>query len=209
MIRSMIRLFATAAAYFYPMGKTALAHHLMGNQVPTNALEGLVSGLGHPIIGPDHLAAIVAVGYLASTQRRPALGVVGFVVFMLVGAFLHVGSATFPGVDVLVSLTVAGLGVALTLVHQKAFGLVLLLFSLTGLFHGYALAESIIGAQPDPVVSYLIGLAAIQSAIGLALAAGFRLLLTETRRALPVQFGGALLVGIGLLSFIQQLMSSA
>lgn len=208
MRRSTVTLVVTAAAYNCLTG-TALAHHLMGKQVPTNALEGLLSGLGHPIIGPDHLAALVAVGYLASTQRRPALGLVGFIVFMLAGALVHVGRATLPGIEVLVSLTVAGLGATMIFDRQKSFGFVLLLFALTGLFHGYALAESIIGAQPDPLVTYLIGLAAIQSAIGLALAAGFRLLLAENRRALQVRFGGALVVGIGLLSFVQQLMSGA
>ena len=45
--------------YFAP---AAFAHHLMGGEVPTTAWQGLLSGLGHPIIGIDHFAFIVGVG---------------------------------------------------------------------------------------------------------------------------------------------------
>ena len=33
-------------------------------------VEGLLSGLGHPVIGLDHLAAVIAVGCLAATQPK-------------------------------------------------------------------------------------------------------------------------------------------
>ncbi|NJN32344.1 MAG: hypothetical protein HC824_19395, partial [Synechococcales cyanobacterium RM1_1_8] len=31
----------------------ALAHHPLGGRLPTNAFEGLMSGLAHPILGLD------------------------------------------------------------------------------------------------------------------------------------------------------------
>jgi urease accessory protein len=34
----------------------------MGGKMPSTFGEGLLSGLGHPVIGPDHLAFLVAVG---------------------------------------------------------------------------------------------------------------------------------------------------
>ena len=37
----------------------ALAHHMMGGRMPATFGEGLLSGLGHPIIGLDHFAALV------------------------------------------------------------------------------------------------------------------------------------------------------
>ena len=42
------------------------------------------------------------------------------------------------------------------------------LFAVVGLIHGYALGESIYGAEPTPLYAYLLGLAVIQSAIALA-----------------------------------------
>src|SRR4051794_14567406 len=42
----------------------AHAHHFMGGALPQTWLEGLLSGLGHPVIGLDHAAFIVAAGFL-------------------------------------------------------------------------------------------------------------------------------------------------
>ena len=48
----------------------ALAHHVMGGAMPATFGQGLLSGLGHPIIGLDHLAALVGAGLVAA--RIPA-----------------------------------------------------------------------------------------------------------------------------------------
>src|SRR5262249_57584778 len=40
----------------------AFAHHMMGGRTPSTFMEGLLSGLGHPVIGLDHLAFLLAVG---------------------------------------------------------------------------------------------------------------------------------------------------
>lgn len=40
----------------------ASAHHVMDGQLPSTFAQGLLSGLGHPVIGPDHLAFLIAVG---------------------------------------------------------------------------------------------------------------------------------------------------
>ncbi|HET9176699.1 MAG TPA: HupE/UreJ family protein, partial [Pseudolabrys sp.] len=40
----------------------ASAHHVMGGRMPATFMDGFLSGLGHPIIGIDHFAAVVAVG---------------------------------------------------------------------------------------------------------------------------------------------------
>jgi len=50
-------------------GAPAYAHHLMGGRTPATFAEGMLSGLGHPVIGLDHFAAVVAVGCLAAAHR--------------------------------------------------------------------------------------------------------------------------------------------
>ena len=42
------------------------------------------------------------------------------------------------------------------------------LFAVAGLLHGYALGESIVGAEASPLVAYFAGLLVIQTAIALA-----------------------------------------
>ena len=46
----------------------ALAHHPMGGEVPQTFWHGLLSGFGHPVIGIDHLAFVVAIGLAAEPK---------------------------------------------------------------------------------------------------------------------------------------------
>ena len=50
------------------------------------------------------------------------------------------------------------------------------LFAAAGLINGYALGETIAGAERTPILAYFIGLAAIQIAIALAVMFGVRML---------------------------------
>ena len=44
---------------------SAYAHHPLGGQTPQTLWHGLLSGLGHPLIGVDHLLFVIAAGLLA------------------------------------------------------------------------------------------------------------------------------------------------
>src|ERR1700721_4016896 len=50
----------------------ASAHHAMGGP-PSTAIEGFLSGLGHPVIGADHLALLLAVGVIVGVARLSVL----------------------------------------------------------------------------------------------------------------------------------------
>ena len=67
----------------------AMAHHVMGGGMPVSFGDGLLSCLGHPIIGLDHFAAVVAVGCLASVHRAAGALAIGFVLAMIAGEALH------------------------------------------------------------------------------------------------------------------------
>jgi urease accessory protein len=95
------------------IGEPALAHHVMGGQTPAGFLQGLLSGLGHPLIGLDHLAAVIAVGCLAAAHPRGALLAVGYVVAMMIGAAAHIGEATVAGAEIFTALSVIALGLLL------------------------------------------------------------------------------------------------
>ena len=119
----------------------------MGGHTPSTFLEGMLSGLGHPVIGLDHFAAVVAVGCLAAAHRAgPALAV-GFVLAMMAGVAVHLHGATVPAAELLVALSVIVLGAILLRTPQLPVSAALGLFVLVGLTHGYALGESIYGAE--------------------------------------------------------------
>src|SRR5216683_2935674 len=88
----------------------AFAHHVMGGAMPVTFGQGLLSGLGHPVIGLDHLAFIVAVGVAVGIAGLnlaiPAL----FIVASAVGVALHVRGITLPGAELLVALSVLIVG---------------------------------------------------------------------------------------------------
>jgi urease accessory protein len=194
-----------AAAMSTVLAEPALAHHVMGNALPATFAQGLFSGLGHPIIGLDHLAALIAVGALAAGQRFPAALVAIFVAAMIAGVGAHIGEAPLPASEALAAAAVIALGVVLVRPRGVPVAAVLALFAAAGFVHGYALGESIIGAEPTPLAAYLFGLALIQSAIALAAAFGVRILVQRSEPALA-RVVGAAVAGFGLALLVQQLM---
>jgi urease accessory protein len=184
----------------------AFAHHLMGGRTPASLTDGLLSGLGHPVIGLDHFAAVVAVGCLAAAHRvAPALAI-GFVMAMMAGVALHLHGATVPGAEILVALSVIFLGVFMLRGRNIAASVAFVLFAVVGLIHGYALGESIYGAVPTPLYAYLLGLAVIQSAIALAAMQIARTIARRPAVMSPLRLVGAGITGIGLAVLMQQIV---
>ena len=48
------------------LSSPAFAHHAMGGRLPSTFFEELLSGLAHPVIGLDHLSALIAIGLLSA-----------------------------------------------------------------------------------------------------------------------------------------------
>jgi urease accessory protein len=201
---------ATAAALLLALAvDPASAHHVMGKR-PETFGQGILSGLGHPIIGLDHLAAVIAVGCLAALYRAGAALAIGFVLAVIAGVAVHVRGATFPGTEVLVALSVVVLGACLVWRSVLPTAAALGLFVLAGLLHGYALGESIVGAEPAPLYAYLIGLAVMQTAIALGAMTLVRLFAHPVwGDAAPVRLVGAGIAGIGIALTVAQLTPGA
>jgi urease accessory protein len=112
----------------------ALAHE------GTGVAGGLATGLMHPIVGPDHVAAMVAVGLWGALLGAPAIWAlpVAFPLVMAVGGALGAAGAAVPGVEtgIAASALVIGLMVALALrVPVWAAAVIVGLFAV---FHGHA-----------------------------------------------------------------------
>ena len=156
------RVFALAVPVAL-LAKPALAHHMMGGALPQTVAQGLLSGLGHPIIGIDHLVAIIGVGIIAATISRGFAPALAFFAAMICGVALHLARAYLPAAELLVGLSTVAVG--LSFVAFSTLGVVSAvgLFAMAGLVHGYALGESIVGAEPTPLGAYLVGLLVVQS----------------------------------------------
>jgi urease accessory protein len=149
--------------------RLAAAHHAMGGAAPRTAWEGLASGLAHPVIGLDHLAFLVAAGILAAGAGRAGAGLLlAFLAAGLGGSLLHLAGIGLGPVELVIAASLLAVGTALFRAGRAVapFPVLAGLFAGAGLFHGHAFAEAAIGAQTGPVLAYLLGLAAVQGAIG-------------------------------------------
>ena len=185
----------------------ALAHHPMGGKLPGTLTEGLLSGFGHPIIGFDHLAAVIAVGCLSALHPSGIRLVPGYVVAMIVGVVLHTQGATLPAAETLVALSVVALGAVMVWSRPLAAAVAVGLFAVTGLLHGYVLGEAIIGAERTPLLAYFIGLAAVQTVVAAAALFAVRLFLDPAARGLsPMRLIGAGVACVGLVALAPKLL---
>ena len=194
----------TVAAILLAMAEPALAHHAMDGATPLTALQGLIAGLAHPILGLDHFAAVLAVGGLAALTQAGLRPLAVYVGLMIAGAALHAAGFGIPGAEPSVALSVVVLGVVLADHRLRSATVALVLFGLTGFIHGYALGETIVGAEPAPLYAYFAGLAVIQFAIAFAAMRMAQWLISHSR-TLALRFGGAAIAGVGLALFVQAL----
>lgn len=179
------------------VAQPAWAHHVMDGELPQTFLQGLLSGFGHPVIGVDHLAAIVGVGILAALAGRRAAVVLAFSVAIIAGVGLHLANVDLPASELFVGLTTLLIGALVIARQSMGASLALLLFAVAGLVHGYALGESIVGAEASPLVAYLLGLLIMQTAIGVAVYAAVRSLARWPARTAGLTVAGMMVALAG------------
>lgn len=163
----------------------ALAH-------PGHGASSLVSGFAHPLLGPDHLLTMLAVGVYAAQQKgagRWALPLT-FVLAMLGGTALGAWGMALPAVEQGVAVSLLVLGVLLALAVRLPLGVAAPLVACFAVFHGHA---HFMEMGHQSVVGYVLGF--VLATVGLHLA-GYQLArwLPEGRlgRQLKMLLGGAL-----------------
>jgi urease accessory protein len=204
-----LKIAAVAAAIVASLAPPAFAHHLMGGQLPSTAWQGLLSGLGHPIIGIDHFAFVVGVGLISNLAGRVAVLPLLFVVGTVLGCFAHVQGYTIPWVEPALALTGAAAAAAVGTRAKARHGLLAPLFVLAGALHGYAYGESIVGAEPGVLSAYIVGFGAIQWALATASGAALRMVVerdyvSETKAA---RIAGAGLAVLAAFAFVNATMA--
>ena len=147
----------------------ALAH------VGVGATSGFASGFMHPILGPDHVLAMIAVGLWAGMVGGRAMWAwpAAFVGVMVLGGVLGMAGVPMPFVEpgILASVIVLGLVVAMAVKAPVWLGAVIVGFF--ALFHGHAHGTEV--PETAGGVEYLIGFAiatAMLHGVGIALCVG-------------------------------------
>mgnify|MGYP003430502436 FL=1 len=111
----------------------ALAH-------PGHASSGLLAGLSHPLLGLDHLLAMLAVGLWAAQQQGSARWALPltFVGSLLLGGLLGLNGLGFAGVESAIAASLLALGVLVAVAARLPLGLAMGLTALFAVNHGIA-----------------------------------------------------------------------
>ena len=185
---------AVVAVLSLLLGSTVEAH------VGTGLAGGFGSGFKHPLIGFDHVLAMVSVGLWGAFLGRPlifALPVV-FPAMMVVGAIMGMFVVPLPSVELGIALSVVVLGGCIALSARAPVWAASIIVAVFAVFHGYAHGKELPSAA-DPI-SYSAGFVL---ATGLLHVAGICLgFLNDLRNGVvATRSMGAVIamVGIGLL----------
>ena len=204
MLLNRIRFATLVGAALVTTAGTASAHHLMGGKTPSTFADGILSGLGHPIIGPDHLAFLVAIGVAVGVGGLSFATPFLFLVAMASGVAAHVAAFNIPAAEMIVALSVIVAGVLLALDRRIPASGWAAIFSIAGFFHGYAYGESIYGAETTPLAAYLVGLVAVQTVLVLAIAFATRTAWKVS--AIGPRLVGAAICGVGFTVLVGQII---
>lgn len=169
-----------------------------------HAPHSFFSGVLHPLLGLDHLAAMVAVGlWSALTARRAGAellwGPVGFAALLLVGAVLGLQGMPIPAVEPMIAASLLATGL-LVVARLRVPGAVAALgVGVFALFHGVAHGHELAGA--DSAWQTLAGMLVATLALhGAGLAAGWAL---RQRHAWLVRLAGGSVAALGGVLLVQ------
>ena len=126
----------------------------MGNSTGLSAWQVLLSGVGHPLLGPDHLLFILGIALVGINKTKEwlfLLLVVGFLGSALV-QFQPLPEVIASWAEALVSISLAIEG--LIVLHLLSSKWLFPVFAL----HGYLLGSIIVGAESTPLMGYFLGL---------------------------------------------------
>ena len=200
----MTKFFALAAAMILTTTSAALAHHPLGGMTPQTALHGLLSGIGHPVIGFDHLAFVVGVGLIAAFHRSKLAMPAAFVGGTMAGTMLTVSAFTLQFAEIVITASVVAAGIVAMRGKVTDLRFAAVLAVVAGLFHGWAYGAAVVGAETTPILAYLAGFGLVQMAIagGVALAVA-RIWRIIDAEALQPRLAGAVVAGVGLAFLVE------
>ncbi len=185
-VRATSRMLGTAALIAASSG-SAFAAGVEGQ-------GGFMSGLLHPILGFDHLLAMMAVGLLSVQLGGRAVWTVPatFVAFLIGGGALGLAGLELPAVEGIIALSVLVLGLAIAAQVRLQIVVAMAAVGVFAIFHGHAHGTEI--PQLAAPAGYVTGFALASAVLHLA-GVGFGLMAHRPHlRALL----GAGIAGIGL-----------
>lgn len=191
MKRTVLAL-STLASLCLPCVVLAHPGHGTGN--------GFTAGVLHPVFGPDHVLAMIAVGLLAAQAGGRAIWLLpaAFVSMMSIGGLVNVTGVGVPAVEQSIAASVVVLGVMLACAGRVPLYMTSAIVGLFALFHGFAhVAEA---GEGHSVALYGIGFL-LSTAFLHAVGIGLGLLAKKLAPEQAIRIGGGAIAMIGVILF--------
>jgi urease accessory protein len=130
----MQRWLPVAAMLAAAIASPALAHEISGKA------GGFASGFTHPILGPDHIVAMIAVGLWGTQLGKPAIWLlpVTFPIVMAFGGVLGVRGMPLPGVEYGIALSGVTMGLLIAVASRPPLWIACTIVGIFAIFHGHA-----------------------------------------------------------------------
>jgi urease accessory protein len=188
--------FAALLALMLFAGSPAFAH--------TGGMAGgFAGGFAHPLFGPDHVVAMVAVGLWGAFLGAPAIWLlpIVFPLVMALGGVIGILGLPLPGVEIGIALSAIVLGAMVLLAARPPLWVAAALVGAFAVFHGYAH-----GAELPPgtdAVAYSVGFVVATGMLHLTgIAFGLLARWPAGRIAVRAAGGAIALAGLAFLSGI-------
>ena len=170
---------------------------------------GILSGFLHPLLGLDHLLAMIAVGMLSTQIGGRAVWYVpaAFVGAMAVGGIIGIIGIPLPFIEYGITASVLILGLAILADSKLPISAAMVFVAIFAIFHGYAhgteLPEAASTQNATYIAAYVNGF--LIATAGLHLIGVFLGMIIEKlpRGTLTMRLSGALLAIIGIFLIAQ------
>lgn len=159
---------------------------------------GFISGLSHPVFGPDHVVAMVAVGLWGAFLGPSAIWLlpIVFPLVMALGGVLGIFGVPLPGVEIGIAVSAAVLGMMVALAARPPLWVAGVIVGAFAIFHGHAH-----GAELPPgadAVAYSAGFVIATGCLHLA-GIAFGLLARWPAGRMAVRTAGAVIAIAGVM----------
>ncbi len=188
----------------------ALAHHPLAGQPMETFTHGLLSGIGHPLLGFDHLFFVIAVGVAALYTGFARTAPAAYIAAMLVGCLMMANGIGLPAKEAVIGFSLLAVGFIILSGRALSMPLALSIFAVFGLFHGSAFGDSIASQEAaiggSVMIGYLLGLGVLQ--YGIALGAGWvvkNVFNATEAAAVNARLTGALVAGMGVFLTLESI----
>ena len=206
----LLRTSIVAFSFMIPF-KVYAHHPLSGTPMETFA-HGILSGVGHPLLGFDHLFFVLVIGVAAVFTARRYSTPFAYIVAMLLGCLAMAKGVGLPAKELVIAVSLIVLGAAVFRGKTLGIAPTIVLFAGFGLFHGSAFGDSIVAQEAslgtEVLIGYLMGLGVIQYAV--AFGAGWfikNILHAVEANDIRVRISGGMVAGAGALLLLENLES--